>query len=301
MRRDPNRGACGKLMRMSISEELGEQRTVEVPAGTIGYRERGSGAPIVFAHGVGVNGDLWRQVAPELAADGHRCIVPDLPLGAHSIPLRGEADMSLPGLADILASFIDALDLRDVTLIANDTGGAITQAYIGRNPDRLARLVLTSCDAFDRYPPPAVAYLVALAKTPGGLRALGELVRLKPVQRLPTAYGWATTKPVEPRIMASYTTNIRVNPGVRNDLARVLKHARKDDMQTASHGVTAFTKPARVVWAKGDKFFPIAHGRKLAELMPDARFELVEDSRTFIPEDQPARLVQLVREFLASA
>jgi pimeloyl-ACP methyl ester carboxylesterase len=71
---------------------------------------------------VGVNGDLWRKVAPELAADGHRCIVPDLPLGAHSIPLRGEPDMSLPGLADILASFVDALDLRDATLIANDTG-----------------------------------------------------------------------------------------------------------------------------------------------------------------------------------
>src|SRR4051812_15144010 len=216
---------------MSVSAELGERRTVDVPAGTIEYRERGSGEPIVFAHGVGVNGDLWRKVAPELAGDGYRCIVPDLPLGAHSIPLKGEPDMSLPGLARILAGFIDALDLENATLVANDTGGAISQAYVGSNPPRLARLVLTSCDAFDRYPPPAVAYLVALAKAPGGLRALGELVRLKPIQRLPTAYGWATTRPVEPRIMASYTTNVRVNPGVRNDLARVLKQARKDDMQ----------------------------------------------------------------------
>jgi pimeloyl-ACP methyl ester carboxylesterase len=286
---------------MAVSEALGERRTVDVPAGTIEYRERGAGAPIVFAHGVGVNGDLWRNVAPELAGDGYRCIVPDLPLGAHSIPLSGEPDMSLPGLADILASFVDALDLQQATLIANDTGGAITQAYIGRNPKRLARLVLTSCDAFDRYPPPAVAYLVTLAKMPGGLRFLSEAVRLKAIQRLPTAYGWATTKPIEPRIMASYTTNVRTNPGVRADLARVLKQARRDDMQKASRGVSAFTKPALVVWAAGDKFFPVDHGRKLAELMPDAHFELVEDSRTFIAEDQPARLVQLVREFLASA
>jgi pimeloyl-ACP methyl ester carboxylesterase len=286
---------------MSVSEVLGERRTVDLPAGTIEYRERGSGAPVVFAHGVGVNGDLWRNVAPELAADGYRCIVPDLPLGAHSIALSGEPDMSLPGLADILASFVDALDLQEATLIANDTGGAITQAYIGRNPERIARLVLTSCDAFDRYPPPAVAYLVTLARMPGGLSFLSQAVRLKAIQRLPTAYGWATTNPIDPRVMASFTTNVRTNPGVRADLARVLKQARKDDMQAASRGVSAFTKPALVVWAAGDKFFPVEHGRTLAELIPGARFELVEDSRTFIAEDQPARLVQLVREFLAGA
>src|SRR3954451_8695774 len=99
---------------MAVSEVLGERRTVDVPAaGTIEYRERGSGAPIVFAHGVGVNGDLWRKVAPELASDGHRCIVPDLPLGAHSTPLEQEPDMSLPGLADILARFVDGLDLQE--------------------------------------------------------------------------------------------------------------------------------------------------------------------------------------------
>src|SRR4051794_3347545 len=286
---------------MAVSEALGERRTVDVPAGTIEYRERGAGPPIVFAHGVGVNGDLWRKVAPELAAHGYRCIVPDLPLGAHSIPLEGKPDMSLPGLADILAGFVEAMGLREATLIGNDTGGAISQAFAGRNPDRLARLVLTSCDAFDRYPPPAVAYLKPLARVPGGLWLLGRAVRFKAVQRLPIAYGWATTRPIDPRIMASYTTSVRTSPGVRADLARVLKHARKDHMQTASRSVAAFDRPALVTWAAGDKFFPVEHGRKLAALLPQGRFELVEDSRTFIPEDQPARLVQLVREFLASA
>ncbi|MEA2439573.1 MAG: hypothetical protein QOH76_997 [Thermoleophilaceae bacterium] len=279
---------------MSISESLGERRTVETPAGTIEYRERGSGAPVVFAHGVGVNGDLWRRVAPELATHGQRTIAPDLPLGAHSIPLTGEPDMSLPGLADILGSFIEALDLEEVTLVANDTGGAITQAYIGRRPPRIARLVLTSCDAFDRYPPPAVAYLKPTARIPGGLRLLGHAVRYKPVQRLPIAYGWATHRPIEPRIMESYTTNVRTNPGVRADLARVLTQARESDMQAASRSVADFDRPATVVWAADDKFFPVEHGRALADLMPHARFELIRDSRTFIPEDQPAELVRLL-------
>src|SRR5882724_12195467 len=98
---------------MAISGELGERRTVTVAAGTLEYRERGSGSPIVFAHGAGVNGDLWRKVAPQLATD-HRCLVVDLPLGGHALPLRGDQDLSLFGCAQILASFLEALDLRDV-------------------------------------------------------------------------------------------------------------------------------------------------------------------------------------------
>ena len=283
---------------MAISEELGERRTVDLPGiGTIEYRVRGSGPPIVFAHGVGANGDLWRKVAPELA-DGHRIIVPDLPLGGHSIPLSGEPDMSLPGLARILGSFIEALDLREATLVANDTGGAVSQAFVSGGPERVTRLVLTSCDAFDRYPPPAVAYLKPTARMPGGLALLGQAVRFKAVQRLPIAYGWATHHSIEPRIMKSYTTTVRTNPGVRADLGRVLKQARKSDMQRASNGVGAFKGPALVAWAADDKFFPVEHGRRLAELMPDGRFVVVEDSRTFIPEDQPAVLVELLREFL---
>ena len=281
---------------MSISEALGPEARADVPgAGAISFRATGHGRPVVFAHGVGVNGDLWRNVAPAVAAQGYHCVVPDLPLGAHSTPLDGAPDMSLPGLADILYGFVEALGLHDVVLVANDTGGAITQALIGRRPERITGLVLTSCDAFDRYPPPAVAYLKPTARVPGGLWALGQAVRFRTVQRLPIAYGWATHRPIEPHVMASYTKNVRTNPGVRADLGRVLKQARKSDMQAASRSVANFDKPAVVVWAADDKFFPVEHGRTLANLMPNARFELVEDSRTFIPEDQPARLVELIR------
>src|SRR3954452_16534235 len=143
---------------MSISDSLGPIGRAQVPgAGTIEYRSRGEGPVVVFAHGVGVNGDLWRRVAPPVAEAGLRCVVPDLPLGAHAIPLSEEPDMSLPGLADILSGFLDALDLRHVTLVANDTGGAITQAFIGRRPPRGARLVVKAWEDFDPDAPPAVA------------------------------------------------------------------------------------------------------------------------------------------------
>ena len=282
---------------MAISEVLGERRTLEVPAGVLEYRERGSGPPVVFAHGAAVNGDLWRKVAPELA-ERWRCIVPDLPLGGHAIPLNDGPDLSLFGAADVLASFLDALDLADVALVANDTGGAISQALVGRRPERVGRLVLTSCDAFENYPPKAVAYLKPTSRFPSALWLLSQAMRLRFFQRLPIAYGWATHAPIEPAIMESFLGSLRSNAGVRRDFAALLRGADARDCRQASESLSGFDKPALVTWAADDKFFPREHGQRLAELLPQGRFELIERSRTFIPEDNPARLVALVREFL---
>src|SRR3954453_15479784 len=149
---------------MAVSESLGERRTVAVPAGTIEYRERGSGPAIVFVHGVGVNGDLWRGGAPAPAAR-FRCIVPDLPHGAHSVPVRHDADLSLPGLAAIVADFLEALELTDVAVVANDTGGAVAQWLAGHHAERVGRLVLTSCDAFEKFPPTPQGYLEVAARS----------------------------------------------------------------------------------------------------------------------------------------
>ena len=284
---------------MAISEALGERRIVRLPAGALEYRERGSGPPVVFAHGAAVNGDLWRNVAPELAGE-HRCLVPDLPLGGHSIPLDGSPDLSLYGCAAVLASFLEALDLRDVTLVANDTGGAIAQALVGRWGERIGRLLLTSCDAWENYPPKAVLYLKPTVRVAPALWVLVKAMRLKALQRSPLAYGWATHEPIEPRIVDSYLAGLRTNPGIRRDFAALLRQADPRDCVKASESVRTFARPALVVWAADDRFFPISHGRRLAELLPQGRFELVERSRTFIPEDNPTRLVTLAREFLAS-
>jgi pimeloyl-ACP methyl ester carboxylesterase len=283
---------------VAVSAELGERRTVRVPAGTLEYRERGSGPPVVFAHGAAVNGDLWRRVAPALA-DDHRCIVVDLPLGGHSIPLDGRPDLSLFGAATVLADLLDVLDLREVTLVGNDTGGAISQALVTSRPERVGRLVLTSCDAWENYPPRAVAYLKPTVRVKPVLWLLLQALRARPVQRLPIAYGWATQRPIEPRIMESYLGAIRRDAGVRRDFAALLTGAARRDCVRASEGVRGFGGPALVAWAADDRFFPRAHGERLAQLLPQGRFALVEDSRTFIPEDNPEPLVALLREFLA--
>jgi pimeloyl-ACP methyl ester carboxylesterase len=284
---------------MSISESLGDARTVEVPAGAIAYRERGEGPPVVFVHGVGVNGDLWRNVAPAIAEAGSRCVAPDLPLGAHSHPLRPGADLSLPGLAQIVADLIGATGAEGATIVANDTGGAVAQWLAGHHGDRLGALVLTSCDAFEKFPPRPQLYLKPAARVPGALWLVAQAVRFKAVQRTPTAYGWTTKRPIDPAVMRSYTTPVRTIPGVRRDLARLLKAVDTRYTFEAAESLKSFDRPALVLWAEDDRLFPRAHGERLAELLPQGRFELVPDSRTFVPEEQPQALAARVEGFLA--
>jgi pimeloyl-ACP methyl ester carboxylesterase len=277
---------------MSVSESLGERRTVEVPAGTIEYRERGAGPALLFVHGVGVNGDLWRKVVP-LLAGGFRCIAPDWPFGSHTRPLRDGTEMALPGLARIVGDFIDATGLDEPCVVANDTGGAVAQWLVGHHPHQAGRLVLTSCDAWDRFPPLPQRYLKPAARL-GLLGLVARAVQYQPVQRTPTAYGWATREPVDPAIMRSYTRPIATIPGVRRDLQRLLLAVSTRYTHRAADALPRFDKPALVAWAADDKLFPLAHGRRLAELLPQGRFTTVANSRTFIPEDQPERLAALI-------
>jgi pimeloyl-ACP methyl ester carboxylesterase len=282
---------------MSISPQLGEQHRVDVPAGAITYRERGTGTPIVFVHGVAVNGDLWRGVVPKLT-DNFRCITPDLPWGSHSIPLKPDADLSLPGMARIVADFLEALDLKGVVIVANNTGGAVAQALVGRHPERISRLVLTSCDAFEKFPPTPQKYLVLMARSRILTWIVAYTAKFKLIQRLPTAYGYVTSRPMPTDIMRSYTSPVRLKPGVRRDFRRMLRAVDTKYTFEAADRLTTFDKPALVLWAGNDKIFPRAHGRRLAELLPRGEFALVPDSRTFIPEEQPDLLATAIENFL---
>lgn len=278
---------------MSVSEELGERRSTTIAAGTIDYRERGSGPPIVFVHGVGVNGDLWRKVVPRLAS-AHRCIAPDLPHGAHTTPLKPDADLSLPGLGRIVAHFAESLGLEDVTVVANDTGGAVAQWLVGHHAERIGRLILTSCDAFDRFPPRPQIYLKPAARVPPLLWLVAQAARFKAFQRSPLAYGWTTSKPVAPEIMRSYTAPVRTIAGVRRDLRRLLLAVDTRHTFEAADALRRFDRPALVAWAADDRLFPVEHGRRLAELLPQGRFTTIADCRTFVPEEQPERLAELI-------
>jgi pimeloyl-ACP methyl ester carboxylesterase len=281
---------------MSKSAELGTRHEIELPAGRIVYRERGSGRPVVFIHGLMVNGDLWRKVAPVVADAGFRTITPDLPLGSHEIPMTPGADLSPPGLAVIISSFLDALDLEDVVLVANDTGGALTQLVITQHPKRVGGVVLTNCDVFERFLPPLFRYLQALPRIPGGVWLMAQSMRLRAMQRMPNAFGSLTHRPIDPAAMASYVVPIR-QPAIRRDVSAVLRGIDKRHTLAAADLVGGFDRPALFVWGADDRSFRLADAMRLSALMPQSRVVPVEDCRTFVPEDQPERLAALITEF----
>lgn len=282
---------------MSVSAVLGERRIAATPAGTIEYRESGRGSPVVFVHGVGVNGDLWRRVAPRLAAE-HRCIVPDLPWGAHSRPLRPDADLSLPGMARIVADFMAALELDDVTLVGNDSGGALSQLVVTRHPERVGRLVLTPCDAFDNFPPKMFRYLSWAAKVPGAMAPIVQSMRLRANRRTPIAFGWLTKRRLPNAVSDHYVNPVIHDRRIREDARAFILGLDPADTLAAAEKLSGFDRPVLLAWAPEDRFFPIAHAERLAELLPDARLARIEDSRTFVSEDQPQRLAELIAGFV---
>jgi pimeloyl-ACP methyl ester carboxylesterase len=272
-------------------------KDVQVSQGPIRFRESGSGAPIVFVHGLLVNGLLWRKVVPRLERD-FRCIVPDWPLGSHQIPMRSEADLSPPGLALLVHEFMVALELDGVTLVANDTGGAIAQITAANHPERIGRLVLTNCDAFDNFLPPAFRPLQYAAKVPGLLTAVMQGMRLEVLRRrAPGAFGWLIKKDLDDAPLAEWMQPFLSDRAIRRDTVEVLKGISPRYTNEAAERLRSFDRPTMLAWAVEDRFFKLSFAERLADTIPGARLERIEDSYTFVSEDQPERLAELIRAF----
>lgn len=278
------------------SEALGTVREVTLPVGRIRYRELGEGPPVVFVHGLLVNADLWRAVVPAVAEAGFRCMAADWPLGSHELPVP-EADLSPPGLATLIATFLERLDLRDVTVVANDTGGAIIQVLMTEHPERVGRVVLTPSDSLERFFPPVFAPLPRLARIPGSMWPLAQLLRVRATQRLPFTFGWVAKRPIPPDIVESYLLPSRRDPAVRRDLRRFLRGVHHRYTLAAAQALPRFTKPVLLAWAAEDRLFPLELAHRLAGLLPQATVLTIQDSYTFVPEDQPALLAQMVVDF----
>jgi pimeloyl-ACP methyl ester carboxylesterase len=272
---------------------------IELAAGTIEYRDTGGDGPvIVLLHGLLMDAALWDEAIADLSVD-HRCLAPTLPLGAHRRPMRADAELSLPGVARIVLEFLDRLDLNDVTLVGNDTGGAIAQLVIADGAARVGRVVLVSCEAFDNIPPGLTGRTLALTGrlSPRLFGLFMQQMRLRPLRRLPIAFGWLTKR--GDAATARWVRPVMEQPEIRRDAVRVLRAVMGDRqvLVDTARRLPSFDRPALVVWASEDRVMPIEHGRRLAELLPQGRLFEVDDSYTLIPLDQPARLAHILREF----
>jgi pimeloyl-ACP methyl ester carboxylesterase len=272
---------------------------IELSAGTVEYEDTGENGPVlVLLHGLAMDGSLWRGVMADLRED-HRCIVPTLPLGGHRRPMHPDADLSILGMARLVAEFLAELDLNEVTLVGNDWGGA--QLLVSEGLDgRVGRLVLASCEAFDNYPPGIPGRAVAQAAAiPGGVYAAFQAMRLRPLRYLPLTWGWMSKRPVPEEVMDGWFRPLQTQGEIRRDLRKYATSIPpKKVLLEWSERLRTFDRPALVVWAAEDRVMPREHGRRLAELFPQGRLLEIPDSYTLIPEDQPTELARAIREFV---
>jgi pimeloyl-ACP methyl ester carboxylesterase len=276
---------------------------IELSCGTIDYTDSGGDGPVlVLLHGLMMDASLWDGVIAELSAD-HRCVAPTLPLGAHRHPMAPDADLSLPGIARLVAEFMDRLGLADVTLVGNDTGGALVQLLMADGADAVSRAVLVSCDAFGNFPPGLTGKtLVASGRlSPGMFGLFMQQMRVRAVRRLPIAFGWLTKR--GDAATARWMKPILTRPEIRRDIVRTLRAAAADTrfLLPAAERLAGFRRPALVAWARQDRVMPPEHGRRLAALLPQGRLAEIDDSYTLVPLDQPAWLAEVIRDFLGAA
>jgi pimeloyl-ACP methyl ester carboxylesterase len=278
-------------------------REIELSQGTIEYADTGGAGPtIVLLHGLLMDSTLWEEVVAELAAD-HRCIAPTLPLGAHRRAMRADSDLSLEAVAGLVVEFLERLNLDDVTLVGNDTGGGLVQLIAGEPCSRVGRIALVSCDAFENFPPGLTGRaLVLSAKLPPALfGAFMQQMRIRALRRLPIAFGWLTLR--GDAACRRWLEPILTRPEIRRDTVRVLRGIAADPqlLERAADRLPAFERPALVVWASGDRVMPQEHGQRLAKLLPAGRYAEIADSCTLIPLDQPIQLAHQLRELATPA
>jgi len=269
---------------------------IDLSTGTLDYLDTGGDGPtVVLLHGLLMDGSLWDGPIADLAAD-HRCVAPTLPLGAHRHPVSG--DLSLPAIARLVEEFLDRLDLHDVTLVGNDTGGALVQLVLAGKAERVGRAVLVSCEAFDNVPPGLTGKVLVLSGrlSPRLFGAFMQQLRLRAVRRSPIAFGWLTKR--GDAVTAGWIRPVLTSPAIRRDTVRMLRAIDGRAVAEAAAALPSFHRPALVVWAAEDRVMPPEHGRRLADLLPDSRLVEIADSYTLVPLDQPAALAGTIRDFV---
>ncbi len=268
-------------------------------AGAIDYVDTGGTGPVlVLTHGLPMSPTQWRKVVPLLFR--YRCVLPTLPLGGHRIPMRPDADLTQFGVARLLGEFLERLGLQDVTLVLNDWGGGqflVTERFDGA--ERVGRLALVACEAFDNMPPGAAKLISVVAAVPGGVWLLLQLLRVRAIRDNRNAYGGMSVRGISEDVLTDWFRPARESWAIRRDFAKFATGTpRRKALLACSERLREFDRPALVVWATEDRLMPREHGPRLAALLPQGRLVEIAESSTLVPEDQPERLAEVLTEFL---
>jgi pimeloyl-ACP methyl ester carboxylesterase len=272
--------------------------TVTTPAGALHYRRFGpaesAGPPVVFVHGFLVDSTLWDPVATTLADTGVSSYLVDWPLGSHRTPMLADADLSPLGVAGIINDALAALELTDVTLVGNDTGGGICQLLLTSDATRIGRVVLTNCDAFENFPPKMFVPLFIAAKRPWLTKFLLAPMRLRFMRNSPMAYGMLLRPPRDGELTRNWVTPAVSDPRIRSDIARFARGVDRDSLVKAAPRLRDFGGPVRIVWGTADRCFTLKMAKRLTAAFSDAALIEVADVSTFVSIDAPKAVADAI-------
>jgi hypothetical protein len=284
-------------MSTMVSEH--EKREIDLTAGRVRYRDTlGDGPPIVFVHGYLADGRLWGWVVDALA-DRFRCIAPDLPFGAHRIPMSPDADLPRRPRRDRRRA---------------DRAARARRRHRGRQRLRRRRL-------------PGPRHHPSRADRPAGadqLRHPRELpardlqgaaaARQAARRHLAAAAAVPDQRGHQDRLRAllerRHTARLHRRLG-RGRLRRGRGAARPRQghrrVEQALHARggrgaarLAAADPAQL-GAPGDRFFPMRYPQRLAAEAANARIVQIEGSKTFVPLDAGPRLAEEISQFAETA
>jgi len=271
--------------------------SIELPQGVVRFRVVGpadsAAPPVLFVHPFLMDGSLWSGVADLLAQKGIRSYAPDWPLGAHRDPVTPGTDQSPRGVARQILQFIEALDLRDITLVGGDTGGALCQFVLDTDASRIGRVVLTNCDAFDTFPPFPFSVVFFLLRGRTRMKLNLQPMRWRAFRHSPLGLGLLANK-LNPEQTRAWIEPGLTNEAIRRDAVAFLKAAKRKDLLDVSTRLDQFGGPATLVWGTADRAFKTSLGRRLQRAFGDARFVEVPGARTLISLDAPGQLADAI-------
>ena len=274
---------------IDVAEFQRMRRFADLPMGRIAYVERGSGPVALFLHGFPLNGYQWRGAIERLSLH-RRCIAADfMGLGYSEVPVNG--DLTLSAQVRMLVALLDHLKVKEVDLVANDSGGLVAQLFAAHHGSRVRSLLLTNCDVDENSPPPAFKPLIDLAKTPGVAdKFIAPQVMDKNFARTDKGLGVAYTHPAQ---LADETIDCYFAPLVSNavrkeQFSRYLLAFDSNPLIAIREQLRQFTKPVHIVWGTSDIFFDAKWADWLNQMLPGSRgVRRVEGAKLFFPEEMP--------------
>ena len=285
------------VTRLTESNPSPATLSIELPHGTVRVRiagpEHSDAPPVLFLHPFLMDGSLWAGVAERLATQGIRSYAPDLPLGSHREPVKEGTDQSPRGVARQVIRLMEALDLRDVTLVGGDTGGALCQYLLDTDASRIGRLVLTNSDAFEQFPPFPFNAMFSLLKGTARMKVNLQPMRWRAFRHSPLGLGLLAhdLDPVQTRAWIEPSLRSRA---IRHDAVRFLKAAEGRDLVDVATRLDRFAGPVTIVWGAADRAFTPELGRRLQRAFRQARLIEVPRARTLVCLDAPDALVDAI-------